>query len=222
MRIDKIHKSWKPIIEFLRNDKELEFLYKEVLPNIEYYPNVEDIFNVFQMPVDEIKVVILGQDPYPNKGQAIGYAFAVANGIRKPVSLKNIEKEVGVEIDETFLNWREQGVFMLNTALTVEAKNAGSHLKYWSDFIQKVISFISENVKPIWILWGAKAQKFKTFIETPHVINDFTKGDFNYILEAPHPAAEAYAGGKAGFFGCNHFKLINEILKLNNKNIINW
>lgn len=223
----KIHESWKPILEELKNDTELKILRKEILPNIKYYPERENIFNVFQMPLNDIRVVILGQDPYPNKGQAIGYAFAVAEDVNKPVSMRIIEKEVGYEIDRTLSKWIDQGVFLLNTALTVEAGKAGSHLKYWTKFTEKLILFISENIKPIWILWGSKAQYYRAFINPPKVVKikselSIQKGDFNYILEAPHPASESYSGGKAGFYGCDHFNLVNKILELNNKDIIVW
>lgn len=141
--LDKIHNSWEPLIEYLKNDETLNKLISEELSKNRYFPNREDIFNVFQMPLEEIKVVILGQDPYPKEGQAIGYAFAVNEGISKPASLRIIEKEVGHEIDRTLKPWRDQGVFLLNTALTVRAGLPGSHSRYWDSFITKVISYIS-------------------------------------------------------------------------------
>lgn len=91
---DKIHSSWNPVIELLDSDKQLIHLSKSVLPNIQFYPEAQDIFNVFQMPLNEIKVVILGQDPYPNRGQAMGYAFAVPENITMPASLRIIAKEI--------------------------------------------------------------------------------------------------------------------------------
>jgi uracil-DNA glycosylase len=226
---DKIHESWNSILSILDSDEKLNCLNSQILPNVKYYPAKENIFNVFQMPVKDIKVVILGQDPYPQPGQAIGYAFAVSENTNKPASLRIIEKEVGSELDRTLSNWREQGVFLLNTALTVEHGKAGSHLKYWEDFIKGVITFISIQNPCIWVLWGAKAQAFTKHISTTHPqfvmdmygsISDYE--NTNVILRAPHPAAEAYAGGKAGFYGCNHFNLVNEILQTTGKSTIVW
>lgn len=208
--IDKIHPSWKPIIDILNEDEELKKLNKDILPNCTYYPNRQDIFNVFSMDLKDIKVVILGQDPYPNEGQALGYAFAVSETTTKPASLRIIEKEVGHEIDKTLFNWRQQGVFLLNTALTVEAKKAGSHLKYWENFTKEVIKYISFNNPCIWLLWGAKAFQYEKYL-----------GKENNILKAPHPAAEAYKSG-AGYIGCKHFEIVNSILVEQNKEIINW
>lgn len=212
--IDKIHPSWKPILNILNEDEELKKLNKDILPNCKYYPEKQDIFNVFSMPLEDIKVVILGQDPYPNEGQALGYAFAVSETTGKPASLRIIEKEVGHEIDKTLFNWREQGVFLLNTALTVEAKKAGSHLKYWENFTREVIKYISFNNPCIWLLWGAKAQQYSTYISGNSIQG-------NLILTAPHPAAEAYKAG-AGYIGCKHFEIVNSILVKQNKEIINW
>ena len=158
--LDKIHPSWKLIIPVLEQKKGDLSKLDEVLQN-KYYPQKEDIFNVFSMPLEDIKVVILGQDPYPKEGQAIGYSFAVSEETPKPASLRIIEQEVGHSIDKTLKSWREQGVFLLNTALTVEAGNAGSHIKYWEGFMNLVISHISFHNPCIWVLWGKYAQGFK-------------------------------------------------------------
>ena len=198
--LDKIHPSWKLIIPVLEQKKGDLSKLDEVLQN-KYYPQKEDIFNVFSMPLEDIKVVILGQDPYPKEGQAIGYSFAVSEETPKPASLRIIEQEVGHSIDKTLKSWREQGVFLLNTALTVEAGNAGSHIKYWEGFMNLVISHISFHNPCIWVLWGKYAQGFKGAINQ----------EGNTILEAPHPASEAYKPG-SGFIGCNHFNTINSIL----------
>jgi len=185
------------------------------------YPAQEDIFNVFKQPFDDIKVVILGQDPYHGFGQANGYAFAT-NEKKCPPSLRNILKEVEDDIynglnlekdpnDFTLKNWTNQGVFLLNTALTVEEGSPGSHIDLWTKFTVEVMKILSED-KPglIYMLWGKKAQLFKVFL------NQKT----SFILEAPHPSP--LAGG--GFFGCKHFSRANEIINgLNGKEfIINW
>lgn len=226
---DKIHSSWLPFLtDVLEKDELLKELNTKVLPNVVHFPKNEDIFNVFEMPLQNIKVVILGQDPYPTEGNAIGYAFAVNEDINKPASLRIIEKEVGHDIDKTLKTWRDQGVFLLNTALTVQSGKAGSHLNYWKDFTTKVISHISQQNPCIWILWGKKAQEYRAFINKPSVLIVNGKNipvlqpGFNYVLTAPHPAAEAYSGGTAGFLGCNHFNQVNEILKNTKKELIKF
>lgn len=180
--------------------------------------------------------------PYPVPGDAIGRAFAVSKNRKMPASLKIIQKELFNEIpltipyaneDEwkTLEHWQEQGVFLLNTALTVETGRAGSHLKYWKEFTKKVISFISITHPCIWLLWGRKAEQFRPYISNPFSVKRYSdetiesipsNEDWNYILTAPHPAAEAYSGGNAGFYGCNHFRYTNEILKVLKKQKINW
>ena len=209
--LDKIDSSWDLVKQVLQ-EKKGNLKYLDTILQNKYYPNRDDIFNVFQMPLQDIKVVILGQDPYPKEGQAIGYAFAVNEGVSKPASLRIIEKEVGHEIDRTFESWREQGVFLLNTALTVGANKAGSHIEYWKGFTNFLISYISNNQPCIWLLWGKYAQGFKGAITTNKP---------NIVLEAPHPASEAYKSG-SGFIGCNHFKQVNEILAQQNKTTINF
>ena len=242
-----IHKSWFPMMETLLNQPALQELNTKILPNISFQPKKDDIFNVFRMPLDEIKVVILGQDPYPTPGDAIGYAFLKAKDKRTPKSLQIISKEIlasdydncswqlengNKHVGILSHRWSEQGVFLLNTALTVETSGAGSHLEYWKNFTAAVIWHISVNHPCIWVLWGKKAQWFQpcigmnpfnvkgydneTIEEIP--IND----DYNYVMTAPHPAAEAYSGGKSGFYGCNHFYFVNKILAKQGKPCITW
>lgn len=229
---DKIHKDWLPIVNLLHQEP-LKTLSETILPNISYQPKSENIFKVFEVPINSIKVIILGQDPYPTPGDAIGLSFV--NGTSKiPVSLRNIYKEIidscGNEIVSPSM-WQEQGIFLLNTALTVETGKAGSHLKYWEDFTKRVINHISINQPCIWLLWGKKAEKFMPYIKNTFNASNYTKEtieqipinpDWNYLLVAPHPAAEAYSGGTAGFFGCNHFYYTNRVLNKLNKSTINW
>jgi len=232
---DCIHESWNPIRTELF--KEPLTTLNQILPTISHQPEAKNIFRAFTMPVEAIRVVILGQDPYPIPGDAVGYAFAKPPLKKHPVSLRNIEKEVrdsgqinsSDEID--LFAWVDQGIFLLNTALTVETSRAGSHLKYWDSFTRRVISHISSTNPCIWILWGNKAQSFATNIHNKFSVKGYDRDtikdipyndSFNYILSAPHPAAEAYAGGKAGFFGCDHFYLVNEVLKKNSKTPIQW
>jgi uracil-DNA glycosylase len=195
----------------LFDSNDIKFLYHIVLPQVKYYPQEENIFNVFRMPLDQIKVVILGQDPYYQQGLANGYAFAVNANISKPVSLQRIEKEVGHELDRTLFSWRQQGVFLLNTALTVQAGKPGSHTMYWKDFISEVVKIISREVTPIWMLWGRHAQ---SYYDTIQAAEHFLP---NEILIAAHPATRGI-----GFLGCNHFNKANQILVEYNKQIINW
>ena len=165
---DIIHSSWSPILGELNLEPMLKLNY-EILPNSVYYPNKEQIFRVFRKPLQDIKVVILGQDPYPTPGNANGLAFAVNENKKVPVSLNNIRKELADNYPlslpfagdwQTLEHWEEQGVFLLNTALTVESGKAGSHLKYWESFINKVVWYIGSFHPTIWMLWGRKAQSF--------------------------------------------------------------
>lgn len=239
---DNIEKSWSKIIIPSLKEEPLLTFGMDILPEISYQPKKENVFKIFSVPVNNIKVVILGQDPYPTPNVAIGRAFAVNENCKIPVSLRNIRQEIlsscGVEsfkenTDEkwkTLEHWEQQGVFLLNTALTVETGKAGSHLKYWKEFTIKIIKHISFNNPCIWLLWGRKAQEYKKYIKNSFYVNhnDETINDipavtdYNYVLQAPHPAAEAYSGGNAGFFGCNHFKYANIILNKTKSIQIKW
>ncbi|QCW20720.1 uracil-DNA glycosylase protein [Flavobacterium phage FPSV-S29] len=243
---DKIHFSWLPLLTGLLNQEEMLRLNQEVLPTSIYYPEKQNIFRVFQKPVSEIKVVILGEEPYPIPGNANGLAFAVNSNVKVPVSLKNISIELQYEgfadVDNkqlyeskywrTLEHWEQQGVFLLNTALTVESGKAGSHLKYWENFTKKVIWYIASTNPCIWLLWGKKAQMFISNMPrgtlfdvkgySKETIKDVPNSPYmNYILRAAHPAAEAYSSN-AGFFGCNHFSYVNTILEKKSLNKINW
>lgn len=224
--------SWD-ILKPLLYQEPLQTLNK-LLPNIKYYPEKENIFRVFKTKLSDIKVVILGQDPYPRPGDAIGLSFV--NGTDKiPPSLRIINQELEKEgfIDTNIHNWESQGVFLLNTALTVEAGNAGSHLNYWKNFTEACIRYISSENPCIWILWGRYAQQYEIFIKNPVTIDNNSTEDFikdlpkdagyNFILKSAHPANEIYSGGRGGFIGNNHFKLTNSILSLNKRDdIITW
>ena len=244
-----IHESWHPFLQpVFDQDNQLRILRDQILPNCTYFPEMQNIFRVFSMPMQNIKVVLLGQDPYPTKGHAIGYSFAI-DGNKFPASLRIIQNEVFMEIekglsvdeslychdprpDETHFapewrsleHWTHQGVFLLNTALTVEQGKAGSHMKYWQMFVWKVVRIIAEQVAPIWMLWGKKAQEVCTLIETEQYkhTDEYGQAYKNVMLLAPHPAAEVYSGGHAGFYGCNHFEIVNQILTKRKKQIINW
>lgn len=239
---DIIHESWFPLLRELHQDKLLK-LNTEILPNCISYPQKENIFRVFRMPLTSIRVVIIGQDPYFNPNLANGLAFAVNEKSKVPVSLRNIQKELtdsGVTSLhsayagnwQTLEHWEEQGVFLLNTALTVESGKPGSHLSYWEDFIKKVVYYIAKNNHCIWLLWGKKAQYFELHMPSKDImrVEGYTKDNigqipispyWNYLLKAAHPAAESYSSN-AGFFGCNHFYYVNTILDLKGQKQIIW
>ncbi len=194
-----------------------EFLKKEY-SEFTIYPDMFNIFNALKaVSLNEVKVVILGQDPYHEKGQAMGLAFSVPTGIIKPPSLVNIFKEItaetGVKMGESgdLSGWAKQGVLLLNTCLTVREHQANSHRgkgwEEWTDGVIKKISTLRENV--VFLLWGSNARSKKKLInEKKHL-----------ILEAVHPSPLSAYGG---FFGCGHFTKANEYLKSNGKTPIDW
>jgi uracil-DNA glycosylase len=182
------------------------------------YPPKDEIFNAFELtPFEIIKVVILGQDPYHGEGQAHGLCFSVQDGCKIPPSLRNIFKEIHSDLglpiptNGNLTKWAQNGVFLLNTILTVEQKSPGAHKqKGWETFTDAAIQHISRHQeKVVFILWGAFAQQKKKLI-------DCSK---HLVLESPHPAAEVYAGGKAGFFGSKPFSKANDYL---GKNAVDW
>ena len=182
------------------------------------FPENEMIFNAFnQTNIDELKVVILGQDPYHGKGQAHGLSFSVPEGVKTPPSLRNIFKELKSDLNLPISNngnlstWAEQGVLLLNSSLTVREKEAGSHQKIgWEIFTDSIIKKISDKKEGIiFLLWGAFAQKKSALIDK----------EKHHTLTAAHPSPfSAYRG----FLGCKHFSKTNKILINNNKQPINW
>ena len=182
------------------------------------YPPYEEIFNAFKLtPIENVKVVILGQDPYHEEGQAHGLAFSTPDGRPIPRSLKNIFKEINAEygypIPESgcLESWAKQGVFLLNTVLTVEDGNANSHSKCgWQTFTDNVIRILNNQKKTIvFLLWGKQAEKKKELITNPN----------HLVLITSHPSPFS---ARRGFLGCNHFKLANEYLARNNIDEIDW
>ena len=182
------------------------------------YPPYEEIFNAFKLtPIDNVKVVILGQDPYHEAGQAHGLAFSTPDGRPIPRSLKNIFKEINAEygypIPESgcLESWAKQGVFLLNTVLTVEDGNANSHSKCgWQTFTDNVIRILNnQDQKIVFLLWGKQAEKKKELITNPN----------HLVLVTSHPSPFS---ARRGFLGCNHFKLANEYLARNNVDEIDW
>lgn len=182
------------------------------------YPPFDDIFNAFKLtPFSEVKVVILGQDPYHEKGQAHGLAFSTPPNRPIPRSLKNIFKEIANEYgypipDSGCLeSWANQGVFLLNTVLTVEEGNANSHSKCgWQTFTNNVIKLLNKKESPIvFLLWGKQAEVKTELLDNPS----------HLVLVTSHPSPFS---ARRGFFKSNHFKLANDFLKKNNISQINW
>jgi uracil-DNA glycosylase len=218
----QIHESWKAalqpefdkpyfkeIIRFLKTEKEAGKII---------YPPGSLLFNAFNLtPLNKVKVVILGQDPYHGKGQAHGLSFSVLEGIKPPPSLANIYKElkadIGMEIPThgNLTSWAEQGVLLLNASLTVRDGEPMSHAKIgWAKFTNAVIEIISEQKEHvIFILWGKFAQEKKALINT----------DAHFVLQAAHPSP---LSAHNGFIGCKHFSLTNEILIKIKSSPIDW
>jgi len=183
------------------------------------FPPADQIFTAFNLtPLVDVKVVILGQDPYHGPGQAHGLSFSVPNEVSKlPPSLKNIYKELKSDLDipiattGNLVPWAEQGVLLLNAMLTVEAKNAGSHQKQgWETFTDKVIRLLSERSEGVvFVLWGAYAQKKSYLIdESKHL-----------VLKGIHPSP---LSAHRGFFGSKPFSYINQYLSDNEKPEVDW
>lgn len=217
----KIANSWKEHLEteFSKSyfDKLIEFVRSEY--NTEtIFPPGKEIFRAFDLiSFEDVKVVILGQDPYHGPKQANGLAFSVRDGIRKPPSLVNIFKEIqqeyGKPIPESgdLEHWARQGVLLLNATLTVRARKAGSHQKKgWEEFTDAVIQKLSEQREHlVFMLWGAYAQKKGAIIDQKK----------HCVLKSPHPSPFS---ADRGFFGNNHFRKANEYLKAHGMDEIDW
>lgn len=198
--------------------KDLFLKVQEEYSNFQIFPPADDIFNAFHLtPLNKVKVVILGQDPYHNIGQAHGLSFSVKPGIEAPPSLVNIYKELNEDLgcyipnNGYLVKWAEQGVLLLNTVLTVRAHQANSHRGIgWEDFTNAVIRILNEQDRPIvFLLWGRPAQNKMSMLHNPNHI----------ILTAPHPSPlSAYRG----FFGCRHFSKTNEFLVQHGLEPIDW
>jgi len=218
---EDIKTNWKKIIQkydfekindFLKNEKET---FKDWL---EIYPPKEQIFNCFNFfDFDNTKVVIIGQDPYIRKNQAMGLSFSVPREMKVPPSLKNIIKEINNSLNLNnnlkngdLTNWANQGVLLLNRSLTVREGISNSHKKIWLPFTELIVKYISNNLNNIvFILWGRNAEEVKHFIdEKKHL-----------ILISGHPSP---LNRKKDFIGNNHFIKTNEYLKKYKNKIISW
>jgi len=216
-----IDESWKNILqsEFKKDSfKSLTKFIKSEYQNHQCYPEAKNVFAAFNLcNYLELKVVIIGQDPYHGKGQANGLCFSVSDGISHPPSLKNIIKELKSDINHietdngNFSTWAKQGVLLLNATLTVRENEPGSHQNMgWEKFTDGVIEHISKDKDQIvFLLWGKFAEsKLKLIDSSKHK-----------IFVAPHPSP---LGAWRGWFGSKHFSKANNYLEKNNKQIINW
>ena len=218
----KIEPSWKEVLanEFSKDYfvKLTQFVKEEYSGETPIYPPAKLIFNAFdKCPFDKVKVVILGQDPYPGVGQAHGLCFSVNKGIPFPPSLLNIFKEIESDMgtpipeDGDLTRWSEQGVLLLNATLTVRAAQAGSHQRRgWEEFTDAAIrELASRRDGIVFILWGSYAQKKGAFIDRKK----------HLVLTSPHPSPlSAYQG----FFGNHHFSTANRYLREQGKSEIIW
>jgi uracil-DNA glycosylase len=211
-------------LEVLRGEFQKPY-YRELFQQVqqEYrtaqvFPSSEDIFNAFHLtPFNQVKVVIIGQDPYHNDGQAHGLSFSVKPDMKIPPSLENIYKELHTDLgcyipnNGYLVKWAKQGVLMLNAVLTVRAHEAYSHQGLgWQEFTSAAISALDGQDRPIvFLLWGKPAQSKKALLHNPN----------HLILEAPHPSPlSAYRG----FFGCRHFSQTNAFLTSHGETAIDW
>ena len=218
----KIENSWKNALagEFDKPyfQELARTLHREKAEGKVIYPPGPLIFNAFNLtPFDKVKVVIIGQDPYHNPGQAEGLSFSVPHGIPCPPSLKNIYTEIGTDLgldlssrDGSLEGWARQGVFLLNAALTVRANQPMSHSRIgWAEFTDAVIRTLSERRSGlIFLLWGNFARSKKDLIDISR----------HYVFEAAHPSPLA----RGAFFGCRHFSKTNEILIRQGLQPIDW
>lgn len=214
--------TWEEVIDLEKQKDYYKSLKQEIDKRYEttrVFPEKTNIFKAFSLTkLDNLKVVILGQDPYHGYGQAQGLAFSTPSNIKNPPSMQNILQEIASDLqrpsvclDGDLTTWAEQGVLLLNTVLTVEEAKAGSHQKLgWEIFTDNIIKYISQNCSDIvFLLWGSPAIKKSNLIDA----------NKHHILTSVHPSPlSAYRG----FLGCKHFSKTNQILKNLNKEEINW
>ena len=198
--------------------KELYAKVREEYARFRVYPPASDLFSAFHMtPMEEVKAVILGQDPYHEEGQAHGLCFSVRPGIETPPSLKNIYRELETDVGCYIPNngylekWARQGVLLLNTVLTVRAHQANSHKNIgWEQFTDAALSALDKEDRPmVFLLWGSHAQAKKAILSNPA----------HLVLTAPHPSP---LSTHRGFFGCRHFSQTNEYLEQHHLTPIDW
>lgn len=216
-----VSKRWLDFIQTQMSSEEVHSLFSKVdnaYDNSIVYPAKGDVFNAFKcVEPENVRVVIVGQDPYHGPGQAHGLSFSVPTGVKIPPSLRNILKEITLEYSCSAPNsgdlttWANQGVLLLNSVLTVEAHKAGSHGKLgWQSFTDAALKAINQECQNVvFILWGNWAKEKAVLIdETKH-----------HVLIGPHPSP---LSAHKGFFGCNHFRMANDYLVKHNFAPIRW
>lgn len=233
---EKIHKSWYNVIGLLVREPFLSF--EKILQEESYNPKYEDIFNVFEMPLQDIKVVILGNHPYYTPNYNMGYAWAIPENQKGILPLNTLYTERGkadlkrdfdsIKEWQTLQHWREQGVFLLNTELTV-GSNQDRHTAYWAGFMHNVIRYISIHNPCIWIAWGKQFIPYISKVENSYFIDKYEKANLlnempvlsnvNYILHTGNPVSDIEKN--LTIYG-NHFNLTNNVLKKLNKPQIYW
>ena len=222
----RLHPSWLgPLTGELASPymQELKaWLLAEKAAGKRIFPRGREWFGALDLtPLDQVRVVILGQDPYHGPGQAHGLCFSVRPDVRTPPSLVNIYKELQADLGISparhgFLeHWARQGVLLLNAVLTVEMSRAASHQgRGWEKFSDAVIRLVADKPDPVvFMLWGAYAQK------KAHFVHSTDRGGRHLVLKAPHPSP---LSAHAGFFGCRHFSKANEFLKSRGQKPIDW
>ncbi len=216
-----IPESWLPVVGDEQNKPYYEALYRfvgEERRKYAVYPPGQDVFNALRYtPYENVRIMIIGQDPYHEEGQAHGLAFSVRTGVPPPPSLLNIFKElrddVGFRIPNhgCLIPWAEQGVLLLNAVLTVRAHQANSHQgKGWETFTDMVIRAVNRKAsRVVFLLWGAYAQRKAELIDSAR----------HTVLKAPHPSP---LSADRGFFGCRHFSKANAALQADGMKAIDW
>ncbi len=225
-----VKSSWRLLLQEIKKNNPTTITNLEYHLNNEYelfedqlniFPSIENIFHAFTFfELDEMKVCIIGQDPYHGKGQAHGLSFSVQDDIKIPPSLRNIFQELKNEYDDfqvprngNLTKWAQQGVLLLNASLTVLESKPNSHQELWAPLTNIIIKKISEkHIGCVFMLWGNDAKKYlknKTIDKQKH-----------YVLDANHPSP--LSANRGGWFGNNHFKLANQYLESHQKHIIYW
>ena len=215
-------KTWNDFFEIVKQKDyclRLKSFLDEEYATKTIYPPRELIFNAFKLtPLDQVKVVVIGQDPYHEKGQAMGLSFSVPNSCKLPPSLINIFKEIEIEFNKPVMKLGDltylakQGVFLLNTILTVVEGHPMSHnIKEYSYFIQDLLGFLDKLDQPIvFMLWGGNAKKYEQFITNPN----------HFVIKRTHPSP--LGANQGGWFYMNTFKSCNEFLESKNVKSIEW
>ena len=225
----QLHPSWKSVLEQdLRSAYMVRlrtFLQSELQSGKKIYPPMREIFSALDhCPLDQVRVVIIGQDPYHGENQAHGLSFSVKPGVRPPPSLRNIFREIEEDlraatsshrqfpVNQGCLNgWAQQGVLLLNSVLTVVAGRSGSHQGYsWEKFTDQVVKIVNEQREHVvFLLWGRPAQEKGAIVDRKR----------HHVLSAPHPSP---LSADRGFFGCRHFSQTNSYLQTHGYDPIDW